>query len=488
MPRIIQMDNEQTETGAKIKVIGVGGAGGNAVNRMVRSGFTGVEFIAVNTDQMALDNSLADLKIAIGSKLTRGLGAGAKPDVGRAAIEEDREAVRQALEGSDMVFITAGMGGGTGTGAAPVVAEIAREMNILSVGVVTRPFLFEGPVRSRNCKGGLDLLKKEVDTIIVIQNQKILSIADKNTGFQEAFAMADGVLTNAVRGISEIILEHGEIQVDFADVRAIMEDGGEALMGTGFAEGEGRALEAAKKAIDSPLLDDVDIAGASGLLVNICGGEDLGIFEVNEAMNYIYEAVGEENSPNIIFGTVINREFSNKLSVTVIATGFNKVSTPEPVRQSEVASNMQQPVPQPRVEAKPQVSATVPPTASIEQPKQANSEFVAPVNPQSFEQRGGDDYSIRNSQEQAYPYKEMPSEPCVTTERESMISADKYEAEFSDQSFDVTQMQAKEWELPVQRKEEKVMVSQEKSRVTVESTDSAANYDWDTPAFLRNED
>ncbi len=308
---------------AKIKVVGVGGAGGNAVNRMVNSGFDGVEFIAINTDIQALDNSLADIKIPIGVKTTRGLGAGANPTKALESIHENRQDVIDALEGADMVFITAGMGGGTGTGAAPAVAEICKELDILSVAVVTKPFPFEGPVRARNSKNGVEGIVNNVDTIITIANEKILGIADKKMNFKDAFAFCDGVLTDAVRGISEIILNHGEIQVDFADVKAIMSDGGQALMGTGYAEGEDRAIEAAKIAITSPLLDNVDISGASGILIHITAGEDMGIHEMNDAMTFIYEAVGEENAPNIIFGVSTNEKMESGLSVTVIATGFH---------------------------------------------------------------------------------------------------------------------------------------------------------------------
>ncbi len=317
-------------TVAKMKVIGVGGAGGNAVNRMVQSGFEGVEFVSINTDAMALDNNMAHVRIQIGEKITGGLGAGANPRIGMEAMEEDREKVRSHLEGCDMVFITAGMGGGTGTGAAPVVAEIAREMGILTVGVVTKPFTFEGPVRDRNCRTGLDALRKVVDTIIVIPNQKLLSIIERTTTFREAFKLADEVLTSATRGISDIILKHGDIQVDFADVKAIMSQGGDALMGSGTGVGENRAVDAADKAIHSPLLEEVSISGATGVLVNISGGEDMSMMEINDAMNFIYEAVGNENNANIIFGTVINPNANDELTITVIATGFGQEKLSRP--------------------------------------------------------------------------------------------------------------------------------------------------------------
>ncbi len=316
---------------AKIKVIGVGGAGGNAVNRMVESGLQGVEFIAINTDAMALDHNKADVRIQIGDKVTAGLGAGANPQVGAMALQEDRDRIRECLEGADMVFIAAGMGGGTGTGAAPVVAEIAHELGILTVGVVTKPFLFEGPVRERNSKYGLENMRKHVDTIIIIPNQKILSIIEKNTPFREAFKKADEVLTSATKGISDIILKHGDIQVDFADVRTIMSQGGDALMGTAFAKGDNRATLAADRAIHSPLLDNVSIAGATGVLINITGGDDLTMMEVNDAMNFIYEAIGPDSNANIIFGTVINPELKDEITITVIATGFGQESQKIPL-------------------------------------------------------------------------------------------------------------------------------------------------------------
>lgn len=320
---IIKAD-ESLDKSAMIKVIGVGGAGGNAVNRMVKVGLQGVEFISVNTDGKALGCSLADVKIPIGQKITKGLGAGAKPDVGYAAIQEDRIAVAERLQGADMVFIAAGMGGGTGTGAAPVVAEIARELGILSVAVVTRPFLFEGPIRGRNCAAGIAALRQYVDTIIIINNQKIRTIAGKGTTSDQAFSLADDVLVHAVRGITDIILRHGNIHVDFADVRTVMENGGDALMGTGIGIGEDRAIKAAEQAINSPLIDDIGVNGASGVLINISHGANFTMDELDAVMTYIYEAVGEENQPNIIFGDITLPELEEQVMVTVIATGFQK--------------------------------------------------------------------------------------------------------------------------------------------------------------------
>ncbi len=309
---------------AKIKIVGVGGAGGNAVNRMVNMNIKDVEFIAINTDALALDNNLADEKIAIGQKTTKTLGAGAKPEVGRQALMEDKDVVEKKLEGADMVFISAGMGGGTGTGAAPVVAEIARKLGILTVAVVTMPFKWEGPVRRRNAEKGLSALRQSVDSIIVINNQRILEVIEKNTQMKDAFLKVDEVLGNAVRSICDIMFIHGTINADFNDARTIMANGGSALMGTGSASGEGRALKAAAEAIACPLLDNVQINGSSGVLINVAHGENFSMFEYNEAMEFLYEQIGEENMPNIIAGDVTIPELGDRVSITVIATGFDK--------------------------------------------------------------------------------------------------------------------------------------------------------------------
>ena len=316
--------DEGFDAKARMKVIGVGGAGGNAVNRMVSAGLTGVDFIAINTDAMALDNNHAAQRLQIGDKITKGLGAGANPEIGKIAMEEDREKVAAALEGADMVFITAGMGGGTGTGGAPIVAEIARQLEILTVAIVTRPFLFEGKVRDRNAKKGIDDLRRNVDTIIVIPNQKLLSIVDRTTSLLDAFRIADDVLYQATKGISDLISVHGLVNLDFADVKTVMREMGDALMGTGYAEGENRAVIAADNAIHSPLLDDVSIVGAKGILINITGGEDMTLYDVNDATQSIYDAVGENVETNIIFGAVTDPAMNGKISVTVIATGFNE--------------------------------------------------------------------------------------------------------------------------------------------------------------------
>lgn len=306
--------------GAKIKVIGVGGSGGNAVNTMIKSGLTGVEFIVVNTDRQALHSSLAEVKIPIGGELTKGLGAGANPEVGRRAALEDYHKIADALQNADMVFVTAGMGGGTGTGAAPVIAKIAKELGMLTVGVVTKPFDFEGRKRMRQAMDGIRFLREGVDSLITIPNQRLLSIAGNHMSFMDAFKKADEVLLNAVQGISDLINHTGLINTDFADVRTIMANKGLALMGTGLGEGEHRAVEAATNAISSPLLEDISVDGATGLIINVTGGPDLTAFEVNEATTLIMEAAHED--AEIIFGSVIDENMKNRVKITVIATGI----------------------------------------------------------------------------------------------------------------------------------------------------------------------
>lgn len=306
---------------ANIKVIGVGGGGSNAVNRMITAGLKGVEFIAVNTDSQALYLSQADNKIQIGAKLTKGLGAGANPEVGQKAAEENREELAHALRGADMVFVTAGMGGGTGTGAAPIVAELAREAGALTVGVVTKPFTFEGRKRHAQADGGISNLKSKVDTLITIPNDRLLQVIDKHTSIVEAFRIADDVLRQGVQGISDLIAVPGLINLDFADVKTIMTETGSALMGIGIGGGENRAAEAARAAISSPLLE-TSIEGAKGVLLNITGGSSLGLFEVNEAAEIIAQAADPE--ANIIFGAVIDEAMQDEVRVTVIATGFDQ--------------------------------------------------------------------------------------------------------------------------------------------------------------------
>ncbi|MFD2371077.1 cell division protein FtsZ [Brevibacillus sp. GCM10020057] len=324
------------ESFARIKVIGCGGGGSNAVNRMIAGGVKGVEFITLNTDAQALQLSSADIKLQIGEKLTRGLGAGANPEIGKKAAEESRDMIENALRGADMVFVTAGMGGGTGTGAAPVVAEIAKELGALTVGVVTRPFSFEGRKRSQHGEAGIAALKEKVDTLIVIPNDRLLEIVDKNTPMLEAFREADNILRQGVQGISDLIAVPGLINLDFADVKTIMTERGSALMGIGVGSGENRAAEAARRAISSPLLE-TSIDGARGVLMNITGGTNLSLYEVNEAADIVSSAADPD--VNMIFGAVINEDLKNELVVTVIATGFEQSQRQEAARRPQPQIN-----------------------------------------------------------------------------------------------------------------------------------------------------
>jgi cell division protein FtsZ len=313
---------ESAAQNARMKVVGVGGGGGNAVNRMIEEHLEGVEFISVNTDAQALMNSKADVKIQIGKKLTRGLGAGARPEIGRQAVEENREDTKRVLGNADLVFVTCGMGGGTGTGAAPVICQLAREGGALTVGIVTRPFLFEGRKRMRQAEEGINEMRKHVDTMIIVPNERLLAVVGKGIPFHEALKKADEVLLHATQGISVLISETGLVNVDFADVRTVMQNGGSALMGTGIGRGENRASEAAQQAIASPLLDNVSISGATGVLVNITGGEDLTLGEVHQINDIVHDAVGDE--AEIIFGAVHEPAMMGEIRVTVIATGFDR--------------------------------------------------------------------------------------------------------------------------------------------------------------------
>jgi cell division protein FtsZ len=336
-------EDEPPSAGARIKVVGIGGGGGNAVNHMIEAHIEGVEFLVANTDLQALKRSQAPIKLQIGAKLTKGLGAGANPEIGRDAALEDTEKIIEALEGADMVFVTVGLGGGTGTGAAPIIASLAAELDALTVAVVTKPFPFEGRHRLRQAESGLDELRSVVDTLITIPNERLLQAADRNMSLGDAFKMADDVLRQAVQGISDLITVPGFINVDFADVRAIMKGMGIALMGTGHAVGENRAMEATQRAISSPLLEETSINGAKGVLVNITGGNDLTLFEVDEAMHVIHDSADPE--VNIILGAVTDERMQNEMKITVIATGFeqqqqkNENVHPLPVRQNGVSNS-----------------------------------------------------------------------------------------------------------------------------------------------------
>ncbi len=319
---------ETTAQNARMKVVGIGGGGGNAVNRMIDEQLQGVEFISVNTDSQALSNSKSDIKIQIGRKLTRGLGAGARPEIGRQAVEENRDEVQHVVQGADLVFVTCGMGGGTGTGAAPIVAEMARDAGALTVGIVTKPFLFEGRKRMRQADMGISEMRKNVDTMIVVPNERLLAVVGKGIPFQDALKKADEVLLQATQGIASLITRTGIINVDFADVRTIMQNGGAALMGTGIGRGENRSMEAAQQAISSPLLDNVSISGATGVLINIVGGEDLTLGETTQISEIIHDAAGDD--AEIIFGAATDAAMQGEIRVTVIATGFDRAITGDP--------------------------------------------------------------------------------------------------------------------------------------------------------------
>jgi len=332
---IFELEETVTQN-ARMKVVGVGGGGGNALNRMIDEHVGGVEFISVNTDAQALLNNKADVKVQIGKKLTRGLGAGARPEIGRQAIEENRDEVLHSLQGADLVFVTCGMGGGTGTGAAPIISQVARDLGALTIGIVTKPFLFEGRKRMRQAEMGIAEMRKHVDTMIVVPNERLLAVVGKGIPFQDALKKADEVLLHATQGISSLICVTGLVNVDFADVRTVMQNGGAALMGTGTGRGENRAMEAAQQAISSPLLDNISIAGATGVLINITGGEDLTLGEVTQISEAIHDAAGDE--AEIIFGAVNDPAMHGEVRITVIATGFDKTGA-----MADAAAGVQRP-------------------------------------------------------------------------------------------------------------------------------------------------
>jgi cell division protein FtsZ len=350
---------DSPDPGARIKVIGAGGCGGNAVSHMIKQGLSGVDFIAVNTDSQALANNAAPMRMQIGTVLTRGRGTGGNPEIGRKAALEDEERLREVLKEAEMVFVTAGMGGGTGTGSAPIIARIAREGGALTVGVVTKPFQFEGSRRMSQADEGLRELKDAVDTLITIPNQRLLSIASRTTSLREAFQKADDVLLQAVRGISELVTVHGLINLDFADVRSIMAEMGLAMMGAASATGENRAVEAAQRAISSPLLEDVSIKGARGLLINVTGGPDMSLYEVTEAASLIQEEAHED--ANIIFGAVIDERLADEIRITVIATGFGDLATRYNPRYSSSGAPITAPIH--AAATRPVDPATIQPTA-----------------------------------------------------------------------------------------------------------------------------
>jgi len=372
---VITIDTDSTSYGAKIRVIGVGGGGGNAINSMIQRGLTGVDFIAANTDAQALSKNSAGTKLHIGKESTRGLGAGGRPEIGKEAAEENADDIREYLSGSDMIFVTAGMGGGTGTGGAPVVARIGRELGALVVGIVTNPFNFEAKKRANIAEQGINELREYVDALIVIPNEKLLSIIDRNTSFIEAFQKVDDVLYNATRGISDIISGNGYINVDFADVRSIMKDMGDALMGIGIASGEHRAIAAAQNALNSPLLEGVSITGAQGLLVNISGGSSMTMHEIGEAVSIIEENAGSD--VDLIHGIVYDESLDDKLMITVVATGFKRGKYQVTSSLSAPQINVQ--ATQPAIERQIPTQTSIPLAAA---PSSASSMRTIPVHAQ----------------------------------------------------------------------------------------------------------
>jgi cell division protein FtsZ len=367
---IFELEETVTQS-AKMKVIGVGGGGGNAVNRMIEERLLGVEFISVNTDAQALTASRSDLKVQIGKKLTRGLGAGARPEIGRQAVEENRDEIIAAVQGADLVFVTCGMGGGTGTGAAPIVAQVARDIGALTVGIVTKPFLFEGRKRMRQAEMGIAELRNNVDTMIVVPNERLLAVVGKGIPFQDALKKADEVLLHATQGIAGLITSTGIINVDFADVRTIMQNGGAALMGTGTGRGDNRAMEAAQQAISSPLLDNVSIAGATGVLINITGGNDLTLGEASTINQIIHDAAGDD--AEIIFGAHNDPAMQGEVRVTVIATGFDRAMSHDAGRSAPGIL----PFPTPRRAVTPAPLSSPAPAARPE-PRRASSSSEVP--------------------------------------------------------------------------------------------------------------
>lgn len=426
-------DNQNPSIGAKIKVIGVGGGGCNAVNTMIRSGLTGVEYIVANTDSQALAANLAGTKIQLGGNVTKGLGAGANPEVGRKAAIEDYEKLSEVLDGADMVFVTAGMGGGTGTGAAPVIAKLAREMGALTVGVVTKPFLFEGKKRSRQAEEGIHSLEESVDSLICIPNQRLLQLAGENLSLVDTFKAADEVLLNAVQGISDLINNTGLINADFADVSTVMTNKGLSLMGTGSAVGTDRALVAARQAISSPLLEDVSIEGATGIIINITGNSTLTTHETNQAVTLIMEAADED--AEIIFGTVIDDTLGEELKVTVIATGLvqtsrkeaaapvmtRQQSAPETIKTAPIQAPVQETVAPVRMEA-----------PKVEMPKME----AAPAREEAPAQMKNTDYAVKS--EMTFDLEDARTEtakPKINWAEKLQNAASKYE---SQKNFDST--------------------------------------------------
>ncbi len=456
----IEFADDNVSYDARIKVIGVGGSGGNAVNTMMNLGLEGVEFVAVNTDAQALANCQAPSRLQIGTAITRGLGAGADPERGRKAALEDVNLIKEAISDADMIFVTAGMGGGTGTGAAPVIAQLAREEGILVVGVATKPFLFEGKQRSRRAETGLGMLRDHVDTLVTIPNEKLLSLDAEDLSFMEAFRKADEVLFQAVKGISDLITQSGMVNVDFADVRTVMSDMGRALMGTGCAKGDGRARLAADLAVTSPLLDDISVNGAMGVLINVVGGPDMRMREVSEAATLIQEMAHED--ANIIFGATIDENMGDAIKVTVIATGFDS---------------------QPQLEVIEQAAAVVQPPAQQPAPTQAATETAAEIARHSS-------MSSAHASHRSAPAPAAPRAPAAPaqTQRAPVMRRREPVDSVPEVYEDVPVMEHAEPAKPRRRK--KKTATAEKRRVRPRERDSRylvarEDIDWDTPAYQR---
>ncbi len=471
---------ENVSIGANIKVVGVGGGGSNAVSTMIESGMTGVEFVVANTDIQALNANKASRKIQLGSDLTKGLGAGANPDIGRRAAIESYNTIVETLEGADMVFVTAGMGGGTGTGGAPVVAKIARELGALTIGVVTKPFMFEGKKRNKHAEDGLRELKENVDTLIVIPNQKLLTIAAEKTPLLETFKKADEVLLQAVKGISDLINIRGLINLDFADIRTVMKEQGLAIMGTGIGRGENRAVEAATAAISSPLLENIQIDGATGIIINVTGGRDLSLYEVNEASTLITEAAHED--AEIIFGAVIDDSLSNEIRVTVIATGFYK----EDRKQVSNSMTQMQDFLNPQI---PSVYANPAPQMAMPPPAPTMAAPVSPIPPLSTVQTSVSHYTQEYSQmmekpapaakEEATPI--APIEPSPLTSRDMLMA--KMKAFKESQDIKAKHTQPEQLSMNVDLEQQGLEEARRMAREVLSSP--FANQNLEVPAFIR---
>lgn len=482
---LFDIDDNNTKTGAKIKVIGVGGGGCNAVNTMIRHGLGGVEYIVANTDAQALQASLAPVKIQLGAEVTKGLGAGANPDVGRKAAIEDYDQLSEALQGADMVFVTAGMGGGTGTGAAPVIAKLCRELGILTVGVITKPFIFEGKKRTRQAEAGIQALEECVDSLISIPNQRLLQLAGESLSLVETFKRADEVLLNAVQGISDLINNTGLINADFADVSTVMANKGLALMGTGAATGSERAIKAAKQAISSPLLEDITIDGATGIIINITGSSTLTTHETNEAVTLIMQAADED--AEIIFGTVIDDTVGDMIKITVIATGLKTAPKKEEVAPSYLRQTVQAPERREEVRA---AATRTPETAPVMEPNRAQVFHQDALEKPAISARKVDvavkaevsynaDVELRQAAAAAPANTDVSGKPRFNLAQSLKDAANRYEAKKT-----TTEETTSHFEVS---KEEPVKDARVKSIAEKLGFMNFDEDEFDTPAFLRKE-